>query len=102
MPPGVEQSSFPKMFAKLGLLGEASVFMCLCAFLSTVLTEVEAESHRGMNNNQDVPSECLHARICDSKRGGGGLASKEKVIFVLELLGPILPVHFHRFHKRSI
>ena len=28
-----------------------------------------------------------------SKRGGGGLASEEKVIFVLKLLGPVLPVH---------
>ena len=38
--------------------------------------------------------------ICDSKRGGEGPASKEKVIFVLELLEPILPVHFHRFRRR--
>ena len=102
MPPGVEQSSFPRMFAKLGLLGEASVFMCLCAFLSTVLTAVEAESHRGMNDNQDVPSECLHARICDSKRGGGGSVSEDKVIFALKILGPIFPVHVHSFHKRNI
>ena len=29
-----------------------------------------------------------------------GSASKEKVIFVLKLLGPILPAYFHRFHKR--
>ena len=29
-----------------------------------------------------------------------GLASEEKVIFVLKLLGPVLPVHFHRFHKK--
>ena len=70
--------------------------MCLCTFLNTVLTAVEAVSHKGVNNHHDVLSEC------DTKRGGGGLASKEKVIFVPELLGPILPVHFHRFHKRNI
>ena len=58
-------------------------------FLSTILTTVEMVTHKGMNN-QDVPSECHHASICDSKRGGGGLASEEKVIFVLKLLGPIL------------
>ena len=87
------------MFPKLVPLGK-------CArpftFPSTVLTAVEAVSHKGMNSNQGIPSECHHATICDSKRGGGGLASEEKVIFVLKLLGPILPVHFHRFHKRSI
>ena len=54
-----------------------------------------------MNNNQDVPSEYHHASICDSKRGGRELASEERVIFVLELLGPILPVHFHRFHREQ-
>ena len=36
-----------------------------------------AVSHKVMNNSQDVPSECHHARICESKRSGGGLASKE-------------------------
>ena len=30
------------------------------------------------------------------------MAREEKVIFVLELLGPILPVHYHRLHKRNI
>ena len=35
-------------------------------------------------------------------RGCGGVASKERVIVVLELLGPALPVHFHRVHKNSI
>ena len=30
--------------------------MCLYTFLSTVLTTVETVSHKGMNNNQDVPS----------------------------------------------
>ena len=69
-------------------------------FLSTILTTVEMVSHKGMNN-QDVPSECHHASIRDSKRGGGGLASEEKVIFVLKLLGPILPVLSHRFHRKK-
>ena len=27
-------------------------------------------SHKGINNNQDVPSECHHASICDGKRVG--------------------------------
>ena len=36
-----------------------------------------------------------------SKRGGGGLASEEKVIFVLRLLGPILPVHFHGLYRKK-
>ena len=67
--------------------------MCPGTFLSTVLTAVEAVSHKGMNKNQDAPSECHHASIFDHKRGGGGFAGEEKVIFVLKLLGPILPVH---------
>ena len=71
-----------------------------CTFLSTVLTAVEMVSYKGMNNNQDVPSVCHHASICDSKRGGGGLAIEEKVILLLKLLGPILPVHFHRLHRK--
>ena len=40
--------------------------------------------------------------ISDSKRDGEGLASEEKVIFVLELIGPVLPAHIHRFHKRNV
>ena len=78
--------------------------MCPCTFLNIVLTTVETVSHKEMNNkmnNQDVLSECHHTSICDSKRGGRGLASEERVIFVLELLGPILPVHFHRFHRKK-
>ena len=71
-------------------------------FLSTVLTAVEMVSYKETNNSQDVSSECHQSSKCDRKRGGGGLASEEKVIFVLELLGPILPDHFHRFHKRTI
>ena len=35
------------------------------------------------------------------KVGGEGPASEEIVIFV-ELLGPILPVHFHRLHRKNI
>lgn len=69
--------------------------------MSTVLTAVEMVSHKGTNSNQNVPPECHHTTICDSKRGGGGLASEEKVIFVLELLGPILPVHFHGLHRKK-
>ena len=93
---------FPRIFLKLRLWGEASVLHVPCTFLSTILAAVETVSHKGTNSNQDVPSECHHAGICDSKRDSGGLASKEKVIFVLKLLGPILPVHSHRFHKRNI
>ena len=52
-------------------------------FLSTVLTIVEMVSHKEMNNNQDVPTECHHVSICDSKRSYGGLASEEKVILSL-------------------
>ena len=62
-----------------------------CTFLSAVLTTVEMVSHKGMKKKpQDVPSECHHASIYDSRRGTGGLASEEKVIFVLKPLGPIL------------
>ena len=75
--------------------------MWLCTFLSTVLTTVGMVSHKGVNNNQDVPTECHHASICDSKRSCGGLAGEEKAIFVIRLLGPILPVHFHRFHRKK-
>ena len=64
--------------------------------------KLDLVSYKEMNNNQDVPSECQHASIHESKRGGGGSTSEEKVIFVLKLLGPILPVHSHRFHKRNI
>ena len=75
--------------------------MCPFTFLNTILTAVEAVSHEGMNNDQDVPSERHHASIRDSKRGDGGSASEENVNFVLKLLGPILPVHFHRFHRKK-
>ena len=64
--------------------------MCPFTFLNTILTAVEAVSHEGMNNDQDVPSERHHASIRDSKRGDGGSASEENVNFVLKLLGPIL------------
>ena len=36
-----------------------------------------------------------------SKRGDAELAKEERVIFVLMLLEPILPVHFHRFHRKD-
>ena len=64
--------------------------MCPFTFLNTILTAVEAVSHEGTNNDQDVPSERHHASIRDSKRGDGGSASEENVNFVLKLLGPIL------------
>jgi len=54
--------------------------MCLYTFLSTVLTAVEAVSHKGMNSNHDIPSERHHVTICDNKRSGGEL-SEEKMIF---------------------
>ena len=76
--------------------------MCPFTFLSTTLTTGEAVGHKGTNSDQDVPSEYHHASVCDSKRGGGGSASEEKVNFVLKLLGPMLPAHFHRFHKKNI
>ena len=90
------------MFPKLGLLEEAAILCVPCTFLNTVLTAVEVVSHKETSNYQDVPSECHCASICDSKRGGRGLARDEKVIFVLKLLGPIIPVPFHRFRKRNI
>ena len=40
--------------------------------------------------------------ISDSKRDGEGLASEEKVIFVLKLLESVLPVHSYRFHRKNI
>ena len=85
MPPGVEQSSFPGMFPKLCLLGEGSI---LC--VPVPIPECSPDLSR---SGESLPRQY-------SKRGGGGLASEEKVIFVFELLGPILPVHFHSFHKR--
>jgi len=48
-----------------------------------------------------VSSECCHTSICDSKRGSEGLAGEKKMIFVLKLLGPILPVHSQWFHQKE-
>ena len=45
---------------------------------------------------------CHHTSISDSKKDGEGLDSEEKVVFVLELLGPVLPFHSHRFHRKNI
>ena len=56
----------------------------------------------GTNKNQYFSSEHHHISISDSKRDGEGLASEEKVIFVLELLGPVLPAHSHRFQRKNI
>ena len=50
------------MFPKLGLLGHPS-HVCPRTFLSTVLATVELVSHKGMNNNLDVPFECHHTSI---------------------------------------
>ena len=58
------------------------------------------ELQRDEQKTQDVSSEYHHTSICESKRGCGGLACKEKVISVLKLLGPTLPVH--RFLKKTI
>ena len=52
--------------------------VCRCTFLSSVLTAVEVVSHKGVNNSQDVPSECHHISICDSKRGGDGQPERKK------------------------
>ena len=84
MPPGVEQSSFPRVFPKPGLQGKHPCSVCLYIFLSTVLTAVDAVNRKEMNNNQDVPSECHHARTRNSKKSCGGMVSEEKVIFVLK------------------
>ena len=70
---------------KLGLLGEASMFH-VPEHIPTYSPDLSRSS------------ESLTHYY--SKRSGGGLASKEKVIFVIRLLGPILAVHFHRVHKR--
>ena len=47
-------------------------------------------------------TECQDTSICHSERGGEGLAREKKVIFVLELLGAVLSVHFYRFHRKTI
>ena len=70
--------------------------MRLYTFLGTVLTTVAMVSHKGRTNSQ----ECHHTSMCDSARGCGGLANEERVIFVRMLLEPILPVHFHRCHRK--
>ena len=95
-------SSFLEYFPSWDYQGKHPSYVCLCTFLRIVLTGVKAMSHKEANNNQDVPPELHHASVCDSKRRGGGSASEEKVIFVPELLGPILIVYFYRFHKRNI
>ena len=90
------------MVPKLGLLGEASILRVPGHIPEYGPDRSRKGDSYGTNNNQDVPSEGHHSSICDSKGGCGGLASEERVIFVLELLEPTLPVHFHRFHKKSI
>ena len=73
--------------------------MHLSTFPRTVLAAVEALSYKAMNK---TPKKSLLSVTTPGYVIAKGLASKEKVIFVLKLLGPILPVHFHRFHKRNI
>ena len=71
MPPGVEQSSFPRMFPKLGILEEASI---LCVPFH--IPEYSADHNRSVELSRDeqktqgVSSECHHTRICNSKRVG--------------------------------
>ena len=77
MPPGWSPVAFWNVSQARTTRGSIRL-TCACAFLSTVLTAVEMVSHQGMDNNQDVPSECRHASICDSKRSGGGSVSEEK------------------------
>ena len=80
--------------------------MCLCTFPGIFLTAVEVVSHEGMNNrnNNEKPrclnTECCHTSVCDSKRGGGGLASEEKVIFVLVFV--CLGLAISHTHRRTI
>ena len=66
------------MFPRQGLLGEASMF-----HVATCIREDSPDCSRD--------GEPCHISTCDSE----GSASEEKVIFVLKLLGPILPVGFH-------
>ena len=40
-----------------------------------------------------VHSECHYTSMCDNRRGGQGLASEDKVIFVLELLSQSFQSH---------
>ena len=70
------------MFPKLGLLEEASILR-----VPMYILEYSPDCSRNSQDEQqpDVPSECHHASICDIKRGGRGLASEEKVIFVLKI-----------------
>ena len=100
--PGWSRVAFLECFPRQDYSEKHPFSVCLSTFLSTVLTAVDMVSHKGMNNHQGVPPECHHSSICDSKRDRGRLPSEEKVSFVLELLGPILQVHFHRFHKKNI
>ena len=73
-----------------------------CTFLSAVLTAVEMVSHKRMKKPPKMSLLSVTMPAYVIARGCGGVASKERVIVVLELLGPALPVHFHRVHKNSI
>ena len=58
-------------------------------------------NHKGMNNNQDVPSECHHASKCDSKTVCGGLASEEKVIFCPQTISANPPSSFPQVPQKE-
>ena len=49
------------MFPKLGLLRDVSVFCVPMHIPEYSPDAVEMVGHKGINNNQDVPSECHHA-----------------------------------------
>ena len=79
MPPGVEQSSFPGMFPKLRLLGDASVF-----HVPMHIPEYSPDHSRTGESWRDEQQPRCPFGVSPhqySKRGGGRLANEEKVIF---------------------
>ena len=58
--------------------------MCLCTFLSKVLTAVEAVSYKGMNKTPKMSLLSVTMPVYVIAKE----AVEEKVIFVLELQGP--------------
>ena len=77
--PGRSRVAFLECFPSQDYYEKHPFHVCLSTFLSTVLTAVDMTSHKGMHNNQGVPSECHHTSICDSKTDCGRLPSEEKV-----------------------
>ena len=61
--------------------------------LSIFLTTIRPVNHKEVEKK--TPSKHYHTSISDRKRDSEGPANEEKVIFVLKLLGPVLPVHSH-------